>query len=73
MTTAEFESSYARRAALAKFVLDGVIDGRVLGLLLVNGRAVTDEAVMWDFKRTLPVLPSAKLNDAMQQLRRQIC
>ena len=61
------ESAFARKANFAKFVERGVIDPTVISSLFEAGRAIRDEAVMWDFKQTLPVLPPVKPNDHIKK------
>jgi hypothetical protein len=59
------DSAVARRSNISRMIAQGVTDVRVVQELLRDGTAITDEAVLWDFKRELPVLPSSKLNQAL--------
>ena len=62
----DIDSAIIRRNTISKLVLQGAIDGRIVAQLLRNGFAISDEAVLWDFKRELPSAPQAKLNPAGQ-------
>ena len=63
-----FDSAFQRRAVIADLLDNGVTDGAVLSQLILNGRAISDEAELWDFKLEVPVLPvGVKLNDATKR------
>jgi len=65
MAEAIFESAFQRRSTIADLVERGITDGTVLSQLILSGTAISDEAVLWDFKREIPVLPAGvKLNEA---------
>ena len=59
------DSAVTRRSSVSQLILQGVTDNTVVELLLTEGVAIRDEAVLWDFKRELPVLPPGKLNQAL--------
>jgi hypothetical protein len=68
MPEQSFDSAFQRRAAIAELVNNGVTDGAVLSQLILDGQAISDEAVLWDFKREVPVLPiGVKLNDVTKR------
>jgi tetratricopeptide (TPR) repeat protein len=52
------DSVYERRSILAKKISAGVVDSSVIGSLVSNGRAISEEAILWDFKQELPNPPS---------------
>lgn len=62
-----FDSTFQRRATLCGYVEAGRTDEAVLRDLIVDGTGISDEAVLWDFKKELPVLPGEKLNDRLKQ------
>jgi hypothetical protein len=59
------ESAVARRSNVSRLITLGVTDASVVHELLREGIAIRDEAVLWDFKRELPVLPAGKLNTSL--------
>jgi hypothetical protein len=59
------DSAVARRSNISRMLMQGVTDVHVVQELLRNGTAITDEAVLWDFKRELPVIPSVKMNQTL--------
>ena len=62
------DSAFQRRATIAELVENGVTDGAVLSQLISDGHAISDEAVLWDFKLEVPVLPvGIKLSDATKR------
>lgn len=68
MSQEPVDSAYQRRAALSELVNNGVTDAAVLPHLIVNGTAISDEAVLWDFKIEIPVLPNGvKLSDSTKR------
>ncbi|WP_084302584.1 RNA-binding domain-containing protein [Bradyrhizobium sp. WSM2254] len=68
MSEEVIDSAYHRRAAISELVTNGVTDGAVLSHLIMNGRAISDEAVLWDFKIEVPVLPNGiKLSDSAKR------
>ncbi|TWB50894.1 RNA-binding domain-containing protein [Bradyrhizobium sacchari] len=68
MTEEVFDSSFQRRAVIAELVENGITDGTVLSYLIVNGHAISDEAVLWDFKIEVPISPpGVKLNEATKR------
>lgn len=63
-----FDSAFQRRAAIAELIENGATDGTILSHLILDGRAISDEAVLWDFKLEIPVLPpGVKLSDATKR------
>jgi tetratricopeptide (TPR) repeat protein len=65
MPEAFFDSAFQRRLTIAELIERGITDGSVLSQLIVNGVGISDEAVLWDFKRDIPVpRVGVKLNDA---------
>jgi|SRR5208283_2792443 len=62
MDPQEIDSALVRRNAIANLVQQGALDERVVAQLIRQGVAIGDEAVLWDFKRQLPVPPAEKLN-----------
>lgn len=67
MSLEQFDSVYLRRASVANLIEQGVVDNRVLEQLIVDGFGIGDEAVLWDFKSELPVMPNVKINDHLKQ------
>ena len=61
------ESIFARQYKIYSYVLQGKIDEDLLNNLIINGRAVNDESCLWDFKRSLPVLPTNKVNQFLKE------
>ena len=53
----DLDSAYKTRAAIFARVELGQLDGSVLDHLFRSGKAILDEAILWDFKAELPVLP----------------
>jgi tetratricopeptide (TPR) repeat protein len=67
MVPQEIDSAIVRRNSIAALVQEGAIDERVVAQLVRQGLAIGDEAVLWDFKRELPVPPAQKINQAMSE------
>lgn len=68
MSEEVIDSAYHRRAAVSELVTNGVTDDAVLSYLIIDGRAISDEAVLWDFKIEVPVLPNGiKLSDGAKR------
>ncbi len=67
MVTEAIDSVLVRRNAIANLVQEGCIDERVLAQLIRQGVAISDEAVLWDFKRELPIQPAQKVNHALTE------
>jgi hypothetical protein len=53
----DLESAYKTRASIFAHVELGQLDSSVLDPLFRGGKAILDEAILWDFKSQLPVLP----------------
>ena len=69
MADVVFESAFQKRSTIADLVERGITDATILSQLILNGTAISDEAVLWDFKREMPVLPAGvKLNEATRRL-----
>ncbi|MBY5538718.1 hypothetical protein HFO60_01305 [Rhizobium leguminosarum] len=58
----QIDSVMQRQARLAQMIFDGVVDSRVLSELIIDGKPVSEEAVLWDYKRELPVLQDKDSN-----------
>ena len=68
MSAEVFDSAYHRRAVIAELVENGITDGSVLPHLVLNGQAISDEAMLWDFKLEVPVIPAGvKLSDSAKR------
>lgn len=57
------ESVFQRRLHLEKLLQDGALDGRVLDILVPDGKPLPDEDFLWDFKAELPVLKQPNPSD----------
>ncbi|AIC30022.1 ATPase/tetratricopeptide repeat domain-containing protein (plasmid) [Rhizobium etli bv. mimosae str. IE4771] len=58
----QIDSIVQRRAKLAQMISNGIVDSNVLSELLVDGIPVSEEAVLWDYKRELPLLLDKESN-----------
>jgi hypothetical protein len=67
MISQEIDSALVRQGSISALVQEGAIDERVLSQLFRQGSAIGDEAVLWDFKRELPVPPAQKINQALSE------
>src|SRR5271163_5029971 len=67
MVPQEIDSALIRRNSVAALVQEGAIDDRVVAQLVRQGLAIGDEAVLWDFKRELPVPPAQKIAQALSE------
>jgi hypothetical protein len=65
MVGEEIDSAVVRRNTLANLVLEGATDGRAISQLVRNGVAITDEAVLWDFKLEVPIRVGNKTNPTL--------
>lgn len=68
MSELVFDSAFQRRAAIAELIESGIVDDTVLSRLILDGRAISDEAALWDFKVEIPVVPvGVKLSDTAKR------
>ncbi len=65
MVTEDIDSALVRRKNISRLVQEGATDNRVVGQLIRDRVAIKDEAVLWDFKRELPVPPAQKLSQTL--------
>jgi hypothetical protein len=65
MVSQEIDSALVRQGSLSALVQEGAVDERVISLLFRQGSAIGDEAVLWDFKRELPVPLAHKINQTL--------
>lgn len=63
----KIDSIYERRSRLSAMILSGVVDNTVLHEVIHDGRAIAEEAILWDFKKELPGAPNAKPSVAEKQ------
>ncbi|WP_322414511.1 RNA-binding domain-containing protein [Mesorhizobium huakuii] len=63
----KIDSIYQRRSVLSGMLTKGVVDASVLNAVVVNGRPISEEAILWDFKKELPVLGTSKITPAEKQ------
>ncbi|TIQ44609.1 RNA-binding domain-containing protein [Mesorhizobium sp.] len=54
------DSVYQRRSSLSTMISNGIVDNSVLLQIILDGKAISEEAVLWDFKKELPGRLSAK-------------
>ena len=61
------DSVYQRRSKLTTMISNGVIDVSVLNEVIINGRAINEEAPLWDFKKELPIVDFNKSSPEQKQ------
>lgn len=57
------DSVFQRRLNLEKLLQEGALDGRVLDVIVPDGKPLPDEDFLWDFKSELPVLKQPSPSD----------
>jgi hypothetical protein len=53
---------------MSRLVQEGVVDNRVLEILIPDGEPIRDEDVYWDYKERLPCLPASRPPSKQEKL-----